>query len=167
MTRDDTGSSGRAFDRPGSPGDRGVSFTLGYVLTVAIALVLVTGVLFTVGEVVRDERDEVIRGEAAVVGDQTAAAVMAVDRLAGRDAGSNATVSLDLPDRLADQAYTVSLRTDGGDTFVVVRTRSPSVVVSTPLRTRLPVTEATVAGSRVRAVYRGADGTLTLRGGER
>ncbi len=166
MTRDDSGRYGRTMDRPGFPGDRGVSFTLGYVLTVAIALVLVSGVLFTVGEVVKDERDETVRGEASVVGDQTAAALMAADRLAGRDDRSNVSIALELPDRLADQAYTVSLRTSGGDTFVVVRTRSPTVVVSTPLTTRMPVTEATVSGPRVRAVYRGADGSLTLRGGE-
>lgn len=165
MTRDDTRNGG-ALGRPGFPGDRGVSFTLGYVLTVAIAVVLIAGVLFTVGQVVKDERNETIRGEATVVGDQTAAAVMATDRLAGRDEESNATVALRLPERLADQAYTVTLRSDGSDPVVVVRTRSPSIVVSTSLTTRTPVANATVTGGRIRAVYRGDDGELTLRGGE-
>lgn len=165
MTRDDT-DGGRALGRPGFPGNRGVSFTLGYVLTVAIAVVLIAGVVFTVGQVVKDERNETIRGEATVVGDQTAAAVMAADRLAGREADSNVSIDLRLPDRLADQAYTVSLRSDGSDTQVMVRTRSPSIVVSTPLTTRTAVENATVTGEHVRAVYRADDGKLTLRGDE-
>lgn len=149
-------------------GDRGVSFTVSYVLTVAIAVVLVSGVLLAAGQVVNDHRAETIRGEATVVGDQTATAVMSVDRLGRQGNRSNASLALRLPERLAGQPYTVALRANASDARVVVRTQSPSVAVSVPLTNRTHITNATVTGPDVRVVFNttATGERLTLERGE-
>lgn len=153
---------GRVAERPRT--DRGVSFTVGYVLTVAIAVVLITGVVVSVGQVVADQRSETIRSGASVVGDQTAAAVMEVDRLARHGGASNVSIALRLPDRLAGQPYTVSLRGNDTDSFVVVRTEEPSVSVSTPLTNSTHLEETTVTGEDIRVVHRADEGRVTLVG---
>lgn len=145
--------------------DRGVSFTVGYVLTIAIAVILITGVVIAVGQVVADQRSETIRSGASVVGDQTAAAVMEVDRLSQDGSGqTNVSIALRLPDRLAGQPYTVSLRGDDTDSFVVVRTEEPSVSVSTPLTNRTRLEPTNVTGDDIRVVHRADEGQVTLVG---
>lgn len=149
-------------------GERGVSFTVSYVLTVAIAVVLISGVLLAVGQVVNDRRIDTIRGEATVVGDQTAAAVMSADRLGRNGNLSNVSLTLQLPERLANQPYTVKLGATASDAVIIVRTQSPSVTVSVPLENRTRIENATVTGPDVRVVYNAtATGErLTLARGE-
>lgn len=144
--------------------DRAVSFTLGYVLTVGIAVILVSGMLVAVGGVVADERSRTIQDEADVVGDQTAAAFMAADRLVQGGNQSNVTIALRLPDRLAGQPYTLTVAANQSAATVIVRTHSPDVTVRTPLTNRTQIEAATVAGRNVRVVYR-TGGRLTLEGG--
>lgn len=153
--------------RPGRGADRGVSFTVGYVLTVAIAVVLVGGVLLTVGQVIADERRDTVRAEAVVAGDQTAAAVMAADRLVGQGNGSNLTLDLRLPDRLADQPYSISLRANASTATVIVRPHSLPITVRTSLKNRTRIEPATVIGGDVRVVYNRTGERLTLDGGGR
>lgn len=169
MLGDDLLHRVRAFVRHGDAhhSDRGVSFTVSYVLTVAIAVILVAGVLLAAGQVVNDRRTETIQGEATVVGDQTAAAVMSADRLGRSGNRSNVSMALRLPERLAGQPYTVALRSDGSDARVVVRTQSPSVAVSVPLTNRTRIENATVTGPDVRVVFNTtATERLTLEQGE-
>lgn len=162
MTSDDAlGSRG-----PHRGDDRAVSFTVGYVLTVAIAVVLVGGVLLTVGQVVADERRDTVRDEAVVAGDQTAAAVMAADRLVQQGNGTNLTIDLRLPDRLADQPYTITLRANASATTILVRPQSLPITVSTSLQNRTRIESATVIGGDVRVVYNRSGKRLTLDGGD-
>lgn len=149
--------------------DRGVSFTVSYVLTIAIAVLLVGGIILTAGQTVKTQRESAIRDAATVTGDETAAAVMAVDRLvraSNETNETNVTTALALPETLADQPYTVSLNASGGEGIVVVEADSPGVVVRTPLAVETPVRNATVAGGDVRVVYRRSTGKLTLEGGD-
>lgn len=143
-------------------GDRGVSFTVSYVLTLAIAVLLVAGVVIATGDVVRDQRESTIRSEATVVGDRVAASVMAADRLVGTGVASRVTMAVDLPDRVADTAYTVSLNATGTPA-VVVETESPSVRVRVPVAADTDITSTSVAGGDVHIVYRPESGALTLR----
>lgn len=145
--------------------ERAVSFTLGYVLTVAIAVVLIGGLLITVGQVVSDERRGTVRDEAAVVGDQTAAAVMAADRLVQQGNGTNVTIDLRLPERLADQPYTVTLRANASDAVVVVRTQTPEVTVVRSLTNRTHIEATTVIGSDTRVAYNRTGERITLEDG--
>lgn len=138
--------------------DRAVSFTVSYVLTIAIAVLLVSGILFTAGELVRDQRDGAIRDEGSVVADETAATVMAVDRLARMGSESTASVAVPLPRTLSGQPYTVTLRVTDSGPVVVVRTDSPAVAVTLPVVLEEPVTDSTVSGGSARVVYDPASG---------
>lgn len=152
---------------PGADGDdeRGVSFTLGYVLTVSIAVLLVGAMFISVGQLVADEQTRTIRAEAETVGDQTAAGIMAADRLIQRGNHSNVTIALRLPDKLAGQAYSITVRANQSEAAIVVSTQSPSVTVVTPMVNRTPVEETTVAGADIRVIYR-ANERLTLERGD-
>lgn len=152
------------FRHRGRHRSRGVSFTVSYVLTVAISVVLIAGLLLTAGQVVIDHRTETIRGEASVVGDQTAAAVMAADRLVQSGNNSNTSIALRLPERLAERPYTVTLRATTSNAVIVVRTRSPSVVVSTPLTNRTQIKNKTVTGPDVRVVYQNGEHLTLMEG---
>lgn len=147
--------------------ERGISFTVSYVVTLAITTVLIAGVLIAAGGIVQDQRENAIQGEATVVADKTAAGVMAADRLVRQAGRANVTINLQLPQVLANKPYTVGLRTgdDGTATAVVIRTQSPSVRVSVPLTTRTTAAATTVTGGEVRVVYRADTGELTLKEG--
>lgn len=138
--------------------DRAVSFTVSYVLTIAIAVLLVSGILFTAGELVRDQRDGAIRDEGSVVADETAATVMAVDRLARMGSESTVSVAVPLPRTFSGQPYSVTLRETDSGPVVVVRTDSPAVAVTLPVVVEEPVTDSTVSGGPARVVYDPASG---------
>lgn len=150
------------------PDDRGVSFTVSYVLTVAIAVILVAGIVTAAGQSVQSQQKTVVRDSAIVVSDETAATVMAADRLAragGETAPSHpttVTVSLTLPETLAGQQYTVLLNTSEGSATVIVTSSDPDIVVETPIRNETVVEESTVNGGEVNVVYRHSTGALTI-----
>ena len=51
--------------------DRAVSTTLGYVLSLAIASILISGLMLATAGFVEGQREQVIRSELEVVGDRT------------------------------------------------------------------------------------------------
>lgn len=142
--------------------DRAVSTTVGYVLTLAIGAVLLSGVVIGVGGVVDSQTDRAVRSDLTVVGEKLAAEIEGADRLtrlaeAGRtdpdvDPGSaNATAAVDveLPGRTAGIPYTVEVTNE----TVVVRTNRPEVIVRVPHRSHTTVEATTVRGGPVRIAY--------------
>lgn len=162
-----TGSRGRGRPHQDSLAtvggqDRAVSFTVSYVLTIAVAVVLVSGVLLAAGGTVRDQRQQTLRYGASVVADETAAAVMQADRLARIGTPSEVAVALDLPERLAGEPYVVRLESDRGSVSISVTATAPPTAVSVPLANRTSVRETAVPGGPTRVVYRPATDELTL-----
>lgn len=135
---------------------RGVTFTVSYVLTLGITVLLVAGVLITAGQVVQDQRELAIEDEATVVGDEVAASVMAADRLVREGNNGAVTIGVDLPRTLADRTYTITLTSDA----VVVETTSPQVRLEVPLRSVTTIQSETVAGGDLRVVYE--SGSVTI-----
>lgn len=149
--------------------DRGVSFTVSYVLTVGIAVLLVAGIVLAAGQTVQSQRESTVRNAATVAGDQTASTIMGVDRLVRASNESNLTnvnSTLSLPASLAGQPYRVSLNVSDDEGYVLVETDSPSIAVRTPLLVNVSVDDATVVGGEVHVVYRRSTGNLTLVGGD-
>lgn len=146
-------------------GDRGVSFTVSYVLTLAITVLLVSGVVLAVGEVVRDQRESAVRDQATVVGDDVAATVMAADRLVRNGNDSSVAIRVSLADELAGTPYVVELTVDPSPA-VVVRTQSPSVTVRVPVQNRTALRGATVTGGDVRVTSLDGNETLTVTEGD-
>lgn len=139
--------------------DRGVSTVLGYVLTLGIITLLVSGLFIAAGDFVLDQHERAIRAEFEVVGNRIAADIAAVDRLA-LAAGSNGEASLrtDLPAQAAGKPYEINV-TDAGpsDVYAItLSTTDPTVSVEVQVRTATTLAEGTVSGGDVRVVYDGS-----------
>ena len=139
--------------------ERGVSVTVGYVLTLAIGAVLLSGVVIGVGGVVDAQTDRTVQSDLSVLGQTAAANVESADRLAraaeaDRPAAvgaRNATVSVsvDLPTRVAGVPYRVTVDDDA----VTLRTERPEAALEIPHTARLNVTPTTVRGGPIRIEY--------------
>lgn len=150
-------------DAGGVVGDeRAVSTTVGYVLTLAIGAVLLSGVAIGIGGVLDSQTDRAVRGDLTVVGEGVAANLESADRLAraaeaGRidddlaaENGSVAVeVAVDLPARVAGIPYTIAVDDDA----VTVRTSVPNASVSVPHAARVPVESTSVRGGPIRITY--------------
>lgn len=138
--------------------ERAVSTTFGYTLTLAIASILVTGLLITGTTFVDDRREEVVEDELTVIGHQIASDLARADRLvqAADSSGSDLTVELDqrFPERLAGSTYRIAL--EPSNDRLVLRTSAVRVTVGLGQQTALG--ESTASGGVVRVVYVDAGG---------
>lgn len=151
--------------------NRAVSTPLGYVLTLAITTVLVSGLLIGMGGFVGDQRERVVRSELEVVGEQVAADVSAVDRLVvAGGADKAARASFRLPARVGGTGYTVELSdpdpTDAA-AAVVLRSADPEVTVTVPFGNRTAVlVDSPIRGGNLVITYDGAEERLEVRSGD-
>ena len=139
--------------------DRGVSTTLGYVLTLAITVVLVSGLLVAVGSFVSGQNERVTQSELDVVGQRLATDVEAVDRLAEAGGGGpNTTVVVRsrLPETVAGRTYRIAINESGRDRLVL-SARDPDVSVEMSVVTDFSVSNATLGGGPVRIAFDGGE----------
>ena len=129
--------------------DRGVSVSVNYVLTLGIATLLMTTLLFATGNIVDDRLESSTRSELEVVGERVASSLMAADRLA-QTGSSVVEVETRAPDRVAGLQYTVTLNATSQQ--VVLETADPEVVVRVPFDNTTAVAESSASGGRVRIV---------------
>ncbi|WP_418282987.1 DUF7266 family protein [Halorubrum sp. DTA98] len=135
--------------------ERAVSVTVGYVLNLAVASLLLTGLFVAGGSFVQSEREAAVEGELTVVGERFVADLMTVDRLANAsDHPSDPTVErrVELPSRVSGLAYRLTIETGEAGTDVdVLRLESEGVdvVVELPFRTSEAVAATTVDGGDV------------------
>lgn len=145
---------------------RAVSTTLGYVLTLGIAAILITGLIAAGGTYVQDEREQVIRDELTVIGQQLAADVERTDRLArAGDEESSVTVRLNqsFSDRVTGTSYRISL--DRSEQAVVLSSVDPNITVSVGVETQIPVADSTAGGGPIQLVYRQSANELEVQNG--
>lgn len=135
--------------------DRSVSITVNYALNLAVATLLVTGVLTATGGMVENRRSEAIRTELSVIGERIATDLMAADKLAAAatarpDANPTVAVTLALPDRVAGRPYEVSVETSPAR--IVLASENPDVTVTVSYRHDTGIAETTVRGGDLRVV---------------
>jgi hypothetical protein len=136
--------------------DRGVSTVLGYTLNVAVALLLVGGLVTGVAGVVDRQREHVVREELGVVGQRLVADLATADRLARTADGGRVRLATPLPRRVAGQPYRIRLRDTATGGTVVLTTDQPSVSVSVEFRAQTVVTDSTQRGGAVAIRYDGS-----------
>jgi hypothetical protein len=145
--------------------DRGQAVTLNYTIGIAIATVLVTGLLIAGSSFVGDQQEKAVRSELRVIGQQTAASLETTDRLANTtEAGSTVRLERQLPTNVAGTAYDIELVKDKNP-YLVLRTDNPELEVRVDFANRTKVTENTVDGGTVAFRYR-SDGTVTIAEGD-
>lgn len=89
--------------------ERATSAALGYVLTLSITTVLVSGLLLTAGSVVDTQRQQATTGELTVHGEHLAADLMTVDRLSRVGNAPHIELDRKLPTTVAGATYRIAV----------------------------------------------------------
>ncbi|ELZ44748.1 hypothetical protein C463_07327 [Halorubrum californiense DSM 19288] len=153
--------------------DRAVSVTVGYVMTLAISTLLLSGLFVAGGSFVETQRERAAQGELTVVGERIAADLGTVDRLvASAESPENLTAnrSVTLPNRVAGTGYRVRVSANGTEGTIALESEQTDATVEVPFRTRKNVTvaNATVDGGDLRIWWDrdadGGDGAVVVRG---
>ena len=146
--------------------DRAVSTVVGFVLILGVASLLVTGLLVATGDFMDNQRQETIRDEMEVLGQQIAADIAASDRMV-RAGGETARIERPLPERITGVTYQITVTPGaGGLTTIRLSTQDPSVSAEVSVRTTTPVASTTtVNGGDVAIVYDAATGQLEVQNG--
>lgn len=126
--------------------ERGISFNLGYTVTVGITAVLLIGVISGVGVVLESQQDRAVSHQVDVIADQVASGVMATDRLGNVGEGGNATVTRELPSEVVGTPYFIRLVDRPGGSFVVVDAVNAEYEAVVPVNIGGNVRETTVIG---------------------
>lgn len=93
--------------------DRALSSTLGYTLTLAIATILVTGLLVASGGFVENQREAVTRSELEVVSQQFMADAGDAGQIAAGTPNSSFDYRATLPSEAVGSGYTLNVTDDG------------------------------------------------------
>lgn len=144
--------------------DRGLSYTLNYVFGMAIAALLVSGLIVAGGTFVDERRTDVVRGELRVIGNHLAANIEQADRMVVASENAD-TVSINrtFPERATGTTYSVEL--DPPNDRLVLSTTSLDVEVTVSLETETDLGQSTVNGGSVAVVYDSSADELVIRHG--
>lgn len=143
--------------------ERGVSTTLGYILNLTVATLVITGLLVASGGIVADQREQTIRSELRVIGQQLAADLVAADELAATAAsGDTVQIKRQLPQNVAGRTYSIEVvNPGGGQPYLRLSATNSDVTVEIPLTVETPVAESSVNGQRVVIRYANPDADST------
>lgn len=134
---------------------RGVSVTVGYILMLTVAMLLMGVLLAGAGGLMESQSQQVISDELTVVGNQFASNIHEADRLAVIGTADTAEPTVDLtvrlPQQVAGTGYlvlieneTITLSTSNPDVEVTVRYPEPTTEIAESDR---------IAGGDLRVVY--------------
>ena len=133
-------------------GERGVSPVFGYVLTLGISTLLVSGLLIAASGFVDTQREQTTESELQVIGQQVSADIAAADRLHRTDGATNVVIERDLPNSVVGSQYTVFVRSDDGptDTYLRLRTVRPEVTVKVGITSETDVVDSAAGGGKIK-----------------
>lgn len=137
--------------------ERAVSTTLSYVLTLAIATLLITGLIIAGGTYVDSQREQVIRDELTVTGQQIASDIERADRMV-RAGDSVATVRTNqsFSNTVTGTPYRVTL--DDSADAVVLNATNPDVTVRVALAVETDLADDnSVLGGDLQVRYTGSE----------
>ncbi|WP_164471522.1 DUF7266 family protein [Halosimplex salinum] len=144
---------------------RGQSTALEYTLSLAVASLVITGLLMAAGDFVTDQRRDVVRTELGVVGEQLAGEVSAADRLvrAGEPTG-RFSANASLPSTVAGAGYNIEIGNAGSSEWLNLSASDPDVSVEIRLETETDLKTDRIQGGRVSVVYDPSANRLEVRG---
>jgi hypothetical protein len=131
--------------------ERALTTTLQYVLSLSIAAILITSLLFAGTEFVGDRQRSVVDAELRVIGQHVASDIERADRLARAGTGADRlAINSSYPNRIAGQAYRMNVSNSG----VRLSTSNPDVTVVINLSVR-------VSNGVRETIFRGGDVAIT------
>lgn len=147
--------------------EQAAATTLGYVLNLTVATLLVSGLLVAGSGFVSSEREQSVRTELRVVGQQLSGDIGAADRLARSTRGSPVAVEVRrrLPDEVVGVPYYVSVEWNGGNPYLELSTRDPDVSVRVEVASKTTLTGTNVQGGTIRIAYDAANDQLEVTDG--
>ena len=145
--------------------DRGVSTVVGYIATLGVTAILITGLLIAGGTFVEDQRQTTVREELKVIGQRLSGDVSAADRIGHVGTDSDASIRRTLPSNVAGTPYTIRLTDSGGDPRLVLVSENPAVTVSVPiaLQEGTDVVDAAIAPGDVVVEFDATPDEVTIR----
>ena len=143
--------------------ERAVSVTVNYAMNLAVAAILIAGLMTVTGDVVEDRRDSAARAELTVVANRVTADLMSADRLAQAGDDPEVRIETELPNRVAGSHYSIVINATPADPHVTLQPSGSSVTVTMPFRNATAVRNGTVAGGDLEIVL-ADDGRLEVRG---
>lgn len=130
--------------------ERGVSRMFSYMLTIGIAMMLVTGLFVSGSALVENQQEETVRSQMSVVGERVAGSLEVADRLVrSPEETRELRLSRQLPSDLAGTTYTLSIDSD----TVVVREAGDDLSVETAFKTQTAVSTTSLAGGDIVIKY--------------
>jgi len=142
---------------------RGQSTALEYTLALAVASLVITGLFLAAGDFVTNQREDVVRTELGVVGEQLAGELVAADRLVqAGDTTNTLSVDASTPATVAGADYVVEIGDTGSSQWLNLTSSDPDVAVTVRLETETDVETGRVQGGHVSIVYE--SGKLEVRG---
>jgi hypothetical protein len=146
---------------------RAVSTTVNYVISLGVALLLVTGMLIAAGDFLDGQRTQTTENELEVVGQQIAGDISSAGRLANASENSEFTLERSYPETAAGNDYSLTITTAAGVTDgheLTLESSGPNVEVVVPFTTMKPVDSPPVnlRGGDVEISYDPATGRLVV-----
>jgi len=143
------------------PDDRAQAITLSYTIGLAIGVLLITGLLIAGATFIQNQREDAIRTELRVIGQQVAADFSTADRLAqAAESNSTVTLSRSMPGTVAGSTYSLEL-VESENPELVLTSTDPEVQVTVSLANKSGVDGTSISGGNIR-VNETATGVLTL-----
>lgn len=141
--------------------DRAVSITVNYVLGLAIATLLISGLLVATGGLLEDRTESAARAELRVIGERVAGSVAMADRLARTSGAERVEVESTAPSRVAGTEYSIEL--EAADEELVLTTDDGDVTVRVPVANTTALADSRAPGGDVEVVLTSND-ELEVRG---
>lgn len=131
---------------------RALSTALGYVLTLGVTVILVSGLFIAGGSFVDNQREDVVRTELEIVGEQVATHVNSADRLNQSGMGeTNVTIEQRFPPSVVGAAYRINLEAD--EQRLRLTTNDPRVEVTVPLTNTTAIADSSASGGQIVVEY--------------
>lgn len=138
---------------------RGASVMVGYVLNLAVAAILIGGLITAAGGMMDSRATQATDAQLEVLGSQVAAEVAGADRLVNASSDPSAAtvaVRIDLPSTVAGRSYTIAVESSGGADRLVLESGGVRVAHRLP-SLRTPIDEGRIPGGDVEIRYVGGD----------
>ena len=146
--------------------DRGVSPVFAYVLTLGISTLLISGLLIAAGGFVDTQREATSRSELRVIGQQVSADIAAADRMTRTEGSTEVSISRDLPERVVNSQYSLSVRNDANgptNPYLQLTTVEPNVTVDVGVASETTVGPSTISGGEMVVEYDDAADELVVK----
>lgn len=140
---------------------RGLSTALGYVLTLSITVILVSGLVIAGGNFVESQREQVIRTELDIVGEQVASHVNAADRLNQSGMGET-TIRIEqrFPGTVVGSSYQIYLEED--EPQLRLESSRPQIEVTVPLTNTTALADSSANGGEIVVRYDNNRGAVVI-----